>query len=154
MKRHPQLVALSWDHHHGLVLALRIGREVSGDNDMALAGLYAHLLESWEGRLLPHFRVEQECLLARLVRYVPEDDELISRTMRDHLRMAALVARARDMTEPELRRDAISRFGETLRAHIRWEEEVLFEVTQRQLDESELVALGRDIAERLPDVSR
>jgi hypothetical protein len=134
MKRHPQLVLLSWDHHHGLVLALRIGREVTGANAVSLARLYADLLASWDAHLLPHFRVEQECLLARLVRYVPK-------------------ATMRDTTDPELRRDSIHRFGETLRAHIRWEEEVLFEVTQRQLDENELTALGREIAERLPDVS-
>ena len=154
MKRHPQLVLLSWDHHHGLVLALRIGREVTGAGEMALARLYADLLASWDAHLLPHFRVEQECLLGRLVRYLPKDDELITRTLGDHLSMAALVATMRDTTDPELRRDAIHRFGETLRAHIRWEEEVLFEATQRQLDENELVALGREIAQRLPDVSR
>ena len=154
MKRHPQLVLLSWDHHHGLVLALRIGREVTGADEVALARLYADLLESWEARLLPHFRVEQECLLARLVRRVPRDDEVITRTLGDHLSMAALVATARDTTDPELRRDAVRRFGEMLRAHIRWEEEVLFEVTQRTLDGKELEALGRDIAERLPGVSR
>jgi len=37
---------------------------------------------------------------------------------------------------------------------MRWEEEVLFEVTQRSLHENEVAALGREIAERLPDVSR
>ena len=152
MKRHPQLVLLSWDHHHGLVLALRIGREVTGADEMALARLYADLLASWDTHLLPHFRVEQECLLARLVRHVPKDHELITRTLGDHLSMAALVATMRDTAGPELRRDAIHRFGQTLRAHIRWEEEVMFEVTQRQLDENELAALGRDIAERLPDI--
>jgi len=154
MKRHPQLVLLSWDHHHGLVLALRIGREVTGADEMGVACLHQDLLASWEARLLPHFRVEQECLLARLVRYVPKDDELITRTVGDHLSMAGLVATMRDTTDPDLRRDTIHRFGETLRAHIRWEEEVLFEATQRQLEENELAALGRDIAERLPDVSR
>lgn len=153
MKRHPQLVLLSWDHHHGLVLALRIGREVTSADETALPRLYVDLLASWDARLLPHFRVEQECLLARLVRHVPKDDELITRTVGDHLSMAALVASMRDTADHELRRDAIQRFGETLRTHIRWEEEVLFEVTQRALDEDELAALGRDIAERLPDVS-
>ena len=152
MKRHPQLVLLSWDHHHGLVLALRIRREVAGADEMALARLHADLLNSWDARLLPHFRVEQEYLLARLVRHVPQDDELISRTLGDHLSMAALVATTRDTTDTGLRRDAIQRFGETLRVHIRWEEEVLFEMTQRTLDEDELLALGRDIAEHLPSI--
>lgn len=67
---------------------------------------------------------------------------------------AAMVTTMSDTTEPERRRDAIHRFGEPLRVHIRWEEEVLFEVTQRSLDENELAALGREIAERLPLLSR
>lgn len=120
---------------------------------MMWARLYGNILASWDARLLPHFRVEQECLLARLVRHVPKDDELITRTLGDHLSMAALVATMRDTMDSELRGDAIRRFGETLRSHIRWEEEALFEVTQRQLSENELAALGREIAERLPDVS-
>ena len=154
MKRHPQLVLLSWDHHHGLVLALRIRRELAGADEPALGRMLADLLASWDAHLLPHFRLEQECLLARLVRHVPKDDELITRTLGDHLGMAALVATMRDRPDPELRRDAVSRFGEALRAHIRWEEEVLFEATQRRLDEEELLALGGDIALRLPGIIR
>ena len=152
MKRHPQLVLLSWDHHHGLVLALRIQRELARGDETTLPRLFADLMESWEARLLPHFRVEQECLLARLVRHVTQQDELITRTLGDHLNMAALVTTMRDTPAVERRRDAIQRFGEALRAHIRWEEEVLFEATQRLLDDAELAALGRDIAERLPSI--
>ncbi len=152
MKRHPQLVLLSWDHHHGLVLALRIERELAGGDEATLSHLFAVLVESWETRLLPHFRVEQECLLARLVRYVPERDELITRTLGDHLNIAALVVAMRDEPDLERRRDAMHRFGEALRAHIRWEEEVLFEATQQRLDDAELLALGRDIAERLRSI--
>jgi len=57
MKRHPQLVLLSWDHHHGLVLALRIRRELAGADEPALGRLLADLLASWDAHLLPHFRV-------------------------------------------------------------------------------------------------
>ena len=154
MKRHPQLVLLSWDHHRGLVLALRIRRELAGADETAFGRLFADLLMSWDARLLPHFRAEQECLLARLVRYVPKDDELITRTLHDHLSMAAMIATMRDRDDSRLRVDAMHRFAETLRAHIRWEEEFLFEATQQRLDENEMLALGRDIAERLPGISR
>ena len=150
MKRSPQLVLLSWDHHHGLVLALRIRRELAGADATALGRLLADLLLTWDARLLPHFRVEQECLLARLVRHVSSDDELITRTLGDHLSMAALVATMRDRPDPEVRRDAIHRFGEALRTHIRWEEKVLFDATQRRLDDVELLALGGEIAAQLP----
>jgi len=153
MKRHRELVLLSWDHHHGLVLALRIRRELAGADETASERLLADLLTSWDAHLLPHFRVEQECLLARLVRHVSKDDELITRTLGDHLSMAALVATMRDRSDPKLLRDAIQGFGEALRAHIRWEEEVLFEATQQRLNDEELRALGRDIAVRLPGLA-
>lgn len=151
MKRSPQLVLLSWDHHHGLVLALRIRRELAGADATALGRLLADLLLTWDARLLPHFRVEQECLLARLVRHVSSDDELITRTLGDHLSMAALVATMRDRPDPEVRRDAIHRFGEALRTHIRWEEEVLFEATQRR--PQELLALDGDTHRAPPRLS-
>ena len=73
------------------------------------------------------------------------------RLYRQPLSMAALVATMQDTSDREVRRDALWRFRETLRGHIRWEEEVLFEVTQQRVKETELRALGSDLAERLPD---
>ena len=43
MKRDPRLVRLSWDHHHGLVLARRIAIEAPGAPEAALSALYALL---------------------------------------------------------------------------------------------------------------
>ena len=52
------------------------------------------------------------------------------------------------------RREALAAFGETLRAHIRWEERDLFEALQETLSPSELDAAGREIEERLPKPTR
>jgi hemerythrin-like domain-containing protein len=133
-----------------LVLSLRIAREVPAANDGRIESLYADLLEFWEQALLRHFRAESECLLARLVRHVGLEDELVTRTHADHLRMAALIADMQDARDVAVRADRISRFGEALRDHIRWEEETLFEVGQRVMAKAELAALGRDFEKRLP----
>lgn len=150
VKRDPALVCLSREHHGGLVLALRIARELPQADEAGVAALYADLLEFWEQALLRHFRAESECLLARLVRHVDLEDEMVRRTEADHLRMAALIADMRDAPDAAVRADRIRRFGDTLRDHIRWEEETLFEAAQRFMAKAELKALGRELDERLP----
>ena len=85
MKRDARLAKLSWDHHHGLVMALRISRELPEATDERASALYSDLLSFWAAGLLPHFRVAQECLLARLVGYVGVDSAAVRRTTEDHL---------------------------------------------------------------------
>jgi hemerythrin-like domain-containing protein len=143
-------VCLSREHHDGLVLALRISRELPAADSGAADSLYADLLAFWEQSLLRHFRAESECLLARLTRHVGLEDEMIRRTESDHLRMAALIADMKDTDDGAVRRERMGSFGEVLRDHIRWEEEKLFEVTQRLMAKRELKALGRELDERLP----
>ncbi len=151
MKRAPELVPLSWDHHHGLVLARRVRQELDGGPEQ-LAALYSDLLAFWVVGLLPHFRVEGECLLARLLRHVGQDAPEVQRVLDDHLGLAALVATMRDTADGSARRDALRRFGERLHDHIRWEEDVLFELTQASLDAGEMTALGADIRQYVPGV--
>lgn len=150
MKRDPRLAPLSEEHHHGLVFALRIERELPGATDEEVGRLYADLLRFWSRGLLPHFHTESECLLARLIRHRPPDDPQIARLHREHLAMYGLVARMRDATVASERREALRDFGTTLHDHIRWEERELFEAAQSELAEAELDAVGAEIAERHP----
>lgn len=150
MKREPALVPLARDHTQGLMMALRIERELPSADEGALRLLYNDLIGFWARGLLPHFRAENECLLARLVRHVEPEDELVGRTQRDHLGLEALVATMRDTDELEARREALQRFGEWLREHIHWEDNVLFTETERLLERGEMTALGEEIEERQP----
>lgn len=150
MKRDERLVRLSWDHHHALVFARRIGLELPGASDEEMASLYSDLLSFWSAGLLPHFRVENECLLARLIRQVPPEHEAVRRTQQDHLFLEGLVATMRDTDDPAERREALRRFGETLKAHVQWEERELFAITQETLPSDDMDALARDIEEQLP----
>lgn len=56
----------------------------------------------------------------------------------------------RDTRDPAARREALRRFGESLRTHIRWEEEVLFQIAEAELSREELKAIGEELKERLP----
>lgn len=133
-------------------MARRIAKELPEADEEAISSLYSDLLAFWSAGLLPHFRVEGECLLARLVRYVPHADGTVERTTRDHLDMAAMVATMRDTNDLQVRREELAKFGQLLGNHIRWEERVLFEVTQKQLTDPEMDALEVEIEEYIPEV--
>ena len=152
MKRHPALVRLSWDHHHGLALARRIAAEAPGAEAGALAALYGDVLAAWSAALLPHFRAEQECLLARLIRHVDRGHPAVTRTLEEHTAIESLIAAMRDSADLEARRAALVQFGTKLREHIRWEEAELFELAQSAAG-PEMDAIGADLASQLPAFS-
>lgn len=133
-------------------MAMRIAKELPSADESASAGLCSEVLKFWDGGLLPHIRTECECLLARLARHVPLDDGLIRSTQADHLHINSLAMAMRDDVEAAIRRETLNLLGEALREHIRWEEEVLFEAAQRLLKAEEMMSLGADVAERIPEV--
>jgi hemerythrin-like domain-containing protein len=150
VKRDPRLVLLSREHTQALMLAQRIERTAPDANDDEVAKLYSTVIAYWSAGLIVHFTAESECLLARLVRHLPLDDERVVRLQRDHLSIEALVATMRDADDTQVRRDALFAFAGRLRRHVRWEEETLFPATEQTLDARELDALGADLAGRLP----
>ena len=152
MKREPSLVRLSRDHQRGLALAKRIDDVLAGKDIATLDQLMEETLGMWETGLVPHFRAECECLLARLAREAGADSELIARTQRDHVQAHALVTSVREASEDDDRRQHLSALASLLREHIRWEEATLFEAVQQQLSTDDLSRLADDLAERISAV--
>ena len=64
--RHPSLVLLSHDHHHGLALALRCRKQALGQiKPMGAEGLRARaqeFLDFYRDNLVAHFKAEEEVL--------------------------------------------------------------------------------------------
>jgi quercetin dioxygenase-like cupin family protein len=109
MKRHPALVPLSHDHHHTLVAARALRR---GDP--------SRLLEL-RPELERHFREEEELVFPLLGHLEPPPPALAEACVQ-HAQI-----RAR-LDEPD------AELGELLEAHVRLEEQVLFELVQEVAD--------------------
>ena len=73
--RHPSLIPLSHDHHHGLALALRCRKQALGQlKPMGAAGLReraAEFLEFYRSNLALHFRAEEEALFPPMRAVLP-----------------------------------------------------------------------------------
>jgi hemerythrin-like domain-containing protein len=152
MKRDPSLIRLSRDHQRGLALAKRIEDVLAGGGEVPVTQLEQETLDMWRDGLVPHFRAECECLLARLARQLGVDHELITRTQGDHLQAHALITGLREAQGEADRRDHLTRLAALLRDHIRWEEASLFEAAQQLLGTPDLERLGDDLAQRLPEI--
>jgi len=131
MRRDPNLMRLSREHHTGLVLAKR-ARELPANDESQRRVAWAEIRAGFAEQLEPHFALEEQGLLPAL-RAVGED-ALVERTLAEHAALRALVA----SDAPE----APSRFGDTLSAHIRFEESALFETAQQVLPAPVLAELG------------
>jgi len=135
--RHPSLIPLSHDHHHGLALALRCRKQALGQlKPMGLKGLKERaqeLRDFFANNLVRHFRAEEEALFPKLRQLVPESAALLDQLARDHRQL----------------RDAISQLdgevalgklvfdlGDLLERHIRKEERELFPLFEQHIGET------------------
>jgi mannose-6-phosphate isomerase-like protein (cupin superfamily) len=144
MRRHPALVPLSHDHHHGLVVARGLRRAVSEEERLRAAETFVRFIDREGG---DHFREEEELLFPLMAASLDEPAELVERATRDHTRLragAVRLQRSPGPPDPEVLRA----LGERLDAHIRLEERELFPLAERVVPESELRAL--DLAEHVP----
>ena len=150
MERDVRLIRLSREHHHALVMSLRIERELPGASVTQMGALYSDLVRFWAAGLLPHFNAENECMLARIAKRDDPGLQHAGRLQRDHREMEDLVDEMRVARTADDRRTALERFGVRLRDHIRWEERELFEWIQRSFTDEEMDAVGAYLEQHLP----
>jgi hemerythrin-like domain-containing protein len=148
--RHPSLVPLSHDHHHGLALALRCRKQSLGQlKPMGASGLReraAELSTFYASNLVAHFRAEEEVLFPALRSAVPESGPIIDELVRDHREIRKRV--------PELAvgtglAKTLFDLGDLLERHIRKEERELFPLFEEQLEKFEADAVGAEIKKNL-----
>lgn len=126
MKRHPQLQDLSREHHGALKLARAARQAAETGAADKLATIAERVVRLFAAELDPHFRVEEQGLLATLTQ--AGEHALVQRTLDEHAQLRRLVA---DLSAPDAA--TLLRFADLLAAHVRFEERELFETAQGHL---------------------
>lgn len=146
MKRHPSLRKLSDDHHGGLVQARRLRLAAAGEGEPPREAARA-FLRFWREDTSPHFREEEEVLLAVYARHGGDlEAEPIREMVADHARIRGLMMTLIEEDGlDEVRPDTLRGIGERLEAHIRLEERRVFPLMEATLSEEGLKEVGARI---------
>ncbi|HEX9445648.1 MAG TPA: hemerythrin domain-containing protein [Candidatus Binatia bacterium] len=150
MPRHPSLIQLSHDHHHGLALALRCRKQALGRlKPMGLAGLRerAEELRAFLGQnLARHFDAEETVLFPFMRAAIPESVPLIDALLGEHAELRGFQPKPEG--EAGLAK-ALFDAGDLLERHIRREERELFPLFEKHAGAADAEAIGQKIGESL-----
>jgi hemerythrin-like domain-containing protein len=148
MPRHSAFVPLSHDHHHTLVLALRLKKGgPTTHKDRWPSDFVGHAkaaLEMFEKEIAPHFQKEEEVLFQSLPPAVSQDSEyqtLVAVLKEHHAQIRHLfgsVSKSISNLSIECLEKELEKLGELLDKHIRLEERQLFPLLERLLSAQEL----------------
>jgi len=148
-KRHPSLIPLSHDHHHGLVLAFRLREGLPrnrkpSDSPQEQA---EDAIRFFHDNLVAHFRAEEEALFPALRTRVPRAATLLDTLTAEHSEMRAQVERlAQASPDASTLQTKLKAFGDLLERHIRREERELFPLYEANIPAAEATRIGVEIA--------
>ena len=144
MLRHKSLHPLSHQHHNGLALCVLLERSLLQDQSEAnVARLAAKVRDRFELELVNHFAMEEELLFPAIDAELGPT-ALVTELVAEHRRMEQMAHHLRaGSTATEL-----LAFAVLLRAHIRREENELFEQIQGRLRPETMEHLGREFETR------
>jgi iron-sulfur cluster repair protein YtfE (RIC family) len=134
MKRHPSLIALSHDHHHGLLLAQLIKKGAPKYEGLPkdIKGKVEHVKQSWDNELKLHFENEEKILFPAVKGKEKELDKLITEILDEHIKIKLLV---KSLDESKNIEDTLNELGIALEQHIRKEERQVFQKIQNLFSE-------------------
>src|SRR5689334_2356938 len=136
MLRDPTLIPLSHQHQHGLALCVLMRRSLASDSSPENVARQAQrVIDRFEIELVNHFEIEEQVLFP-LCGSMP----LVAQLLTEHRAIEALVGRLR--VEPSA--PLLEEFCVLLCAHIRREENELFEEIQRALPRELLDRAGTE----------
>ena len=135
--RHPSLIPLSHDHHHGLALALRCRKQALGQiRPMGVQGLEERAKEVkgfFSESLERHFQAEEEILFPIIRSCASESHQILEDLIEEHKQIRSQVARLEE--KAGLSKILFDR-GDLLERHIRREERELFPLFENHVDEA------------------
>ncbi|MEX2587110.1 MAG: hemerythrin domain-containing protein [Actinomycetota bacterium] len=136
-KRHAALMPLTHDHHHALAQCRRLSKAVDSERSVRTEKADG-FLNFYLGRAIHHFREEEELFFPPAAAR-PETRDLVTRAVMEHLQIHGLVADLKQQlaggdVEPVL----LQEIADTLRAHVRFEENELFPLMERVVSSEDL----------------
>lgn len=140
MKRHRSLYPLSRDHHHALVEARNLSRAAETNDPTSLHQAAIAFALFWKSELRWHFLQEERIILPLLAKHKSTESHEYNETLKQHTEIGKLIDELNDgltksvQIEPRL----LGELGETLRRHIRFEENELFPALELSATEEEL----------------
>jgi iron-sulfur cluster repair protein YtfE (RIC family) len=144
--RHPSLIPLSHDHHHGLALALRCRKQALGQiKPMGTGGLRERakeFLSFYSSNLVAHFRAEEEVLFPLLGHAAPGSSMIIDELLGDHEQIRQAAAQLENGTGLA---KLLFDLGDLLERHIRKEERELFPLFEQHVKTAEAEAVGYEL---------
>ena len=144
--RHPSLVLLSHDHHHGLALALRCRKQSLGQiKPMGAEGLRERakeFLEFYRANLVAHFKAEEQLLFPLMRATVPGWETLIAELIKNHEQIRQSVSQLEAGTGLA---KLIFDLGDLLERHIRKEERELFPLFEAHVDSAKAEMIGQEM---------
>ena len=145
MKRHPTLRPLSREHHRALLCWRELDQQLGMRRGANLRTATVALQRYWSSRFSSHMADEETLLLGLL------SDALRSRLLAEHDTLRSLFCSLDDMLDSNgsLTIDDLASLGTTLRAHIRWEERVLFPHLQSHVSTDALRFIGDRLRGRM-----
>jgi len=144
MRRDPNLVPLSHQHHNGLALCVLTRRSLAADDSPENVALLARrAIDRYELELANHFEIEEQILFPAIASEIGEQ-ALVAELVAQHRELEGLIAQLRTAPTAAL----LEAFCGLLAAHIRREENELFQTAQARLPESALRSLGAAIEEK------
>lgn len=155
MKRNKALVALSRDHHDGLLLAVRLQQ-----GKKALLRLWSHdplwqagyVVKFFEDHLVPHFEAEEKTLFPLAEQFLKESS-VIKKLVEEHGEMRRYIDSFRSPDEKKLECD-LEQFGKLLEAHIRCEEREFFPLCEEKIPAEVLLEAQVSIDQYRPQGSK
>lgn len=147
-KRHPSLIPLSHDHHHGLVLAFRLREGLPRnrkpfDNPQEQA---EDAVRFFRDNLVPHFRAEEEALFPAMRACVPHAAALLDTLTTEHAEIRSYIDQLSQILSDDTPLPSLLKaFGNLLERHIRCEERELFPLYEAHISETDMARIGTDI---------
>lgn len=135
-RRNVNLIKFSHEHHHGLVFCSRLQKINAVSNSI----LKSYINEFWDLYLLGHFDNEEKLLLPLM-----EKNEITLQFLQEHKQIKELVSTIN--TSKKEVHDLALDLASQLKAHIRFEERILFPYLEKKLSIDELETIGNALEE-------